>query len=193
MKNLVLFAMVALTTIGYSQEANLPNVRIKIDSYRSYETVSYRDIDTTWVPIDSLVLISNKFTYKLFGLEELYGPDTTTGYVQHNTEAVEKLVGFKKCKETYDFNFTDSTLTRTVNGKKFKDDITMYYLSYDLLNTTNENVPYFINVVTEDGYERGYNVNFNNNTLEYEVKAKDTINIFGTVTRKTNVVEFKKY
>lgn len=192
MKNLMLFAIVALTTIGYSQEASVPNVKIKINSYRSYELMGYDIVDSTWSSYDSLTIVFNKFSHKLYGLDELYGPDTTTGIYLYDMIPNERLVEFNKSKETYDFNFTDSTLTRTVNGKKFKDDIVSYYLSYGLVE--NENVPYVITVVTKDGYERGYEVNFNNGTLEYDVKSKNVINSpFSTFTRKTNVVEFKKY
>ena len=107
MKNLVLFAMVALTTIGYSQESSVPNVKIKINSYRSYELMGYDIVDSTWSPYDSLTIVFNKFSYKLYGLEELYGPDTTTGIYLYDMIPNERLVEFNKSIETYDFNFTD--------------------------------------------------------------------------------------
>ena len=193
MKNVLLFALVAFATTGYSQDASVPNVKIKTDSYRSYETVDYLYTDSTWFPFDSLIMALNKFTQDLYNFDELFGPDTTTGYYFYDMEPVERFAGFTKSKETFDFNFTDSTLTRVVNGKRFTDNIVGYYINYDVYDLENENPPLRVFVITEDGYDRNYDVNFNDGTLEYDVKSIDATNVFGTFNRRTHVVEFKKY
>lgn len=193
MKKLMLVVAVAISAVGFSQDVKLPNVRIKTDSYRSYETVDYLYKDSTWSPFDSLTMVLNKFTQDLYNFDELFGPDTTTGYYFYDMEPVERLAGFTKSKETFDFNFSDSTLTRVVNGKRFTDNIVSFYLCYDTYHPEIENLPYRVFVITEDGYDRNYDVNFNDGTLEYDVKSIEATNVFGTFNRRTHVVEFKKY
>ena len=180
MKNVLLFAMVALATIGYSQDASVPNVKIKTKSYRTYETVDYLTKDSSWYSFDSLTIELSKCTALVYGYE-----DTTTGYYTYNFEPVERIHDYRTRQETFSFNFTDSTLTRVSLTSFQVDHISYFFEVYGKPGVYN------IYVITRDGYTRTYYVDFAKRTVECDVNLKDPSSWMYTVsTRRFTTSKF---
>lgn len=180
MKKLMLLVAVAISAVGYSQDAETPNVKIKTKSYRTYETVDYLTKDSSWVAYDSLTMEIGKCHALVYGYE-----DTTTGYYTYHFEPVERIHDYRTRRETFSFNFVDSTLTRLSLTSFQVDHIDYFFEMYDKPGQYN------IAVITRDGYSRTYYVDFTKRTVEHDVNVKDPSNYMGTLsTRRFTTSKF---
>jgi hypothetical protein len=181
MKKLMLLVAVAISIVGYAQEVETPNLKIKTLSYKTYQTVDYVKVDSTWEEYDSLVQAISKCQAEVYGYE-----DTTTGYYNYDYDPINKLFGSKKRKETFKFDFEKSTLTRlSLTGRKVEQMSSFF----ELFGSPGECNVY---VVNRDGYERLYNVNLTTHTISsvVYVNPKESIGLTNLGDRVYEVSEF---
>jgi hypothetical protein len=181
MKKLMLLVAVAISTVCFSQDVENPNLKIKTQSYKTYQTVDYVTVDSTWYDYDSLTQAISKCQAEVYGYE-----DTTTGYYYYDYDPVDKLGSFKKRKETFKFDFEKSTLTRlSLTGRRV-EHISSYF---ELFDSPGE---YYVYVVNRDGYERQYNVNLTTRTITslVYVNPNESIGLTNMGNRVYNLSEF---
>jgi len=181
MKKLMLLVAVAISTVCFSQDVETPNLKIKTQSYKTYQTVDYVMVDSTWYEYDSLVMVLSKCQAEVYGYE-----DTTTGYYYYDYDPVDKLVSFKKRKETFKFDFEKSTLTRVSLTGRRVEHISSYF---ELFGEPGE---YYVYVINRDGYERQYIVNLTTHTISsvVYVNSNESIGLTNMGHRVYNLSEF---
>ena len=176
MKKVLLLVAVAISAVGYSQDVAIPNLKIKTDSFNTYQTVGFVNADSVWYSYDSLTLEFNKCQNRIYGV-----PDTTTGYYLYDVESIDSLVGSEKNTETFKFNFKDSTLTRVSLGGRRVEHISSVF---EVNNSPGE---YYVYVVNRDNYERLYKINLTNHTIQCSTYLKDVIRFSNLANRVYNV------
>ena len=159
MKKLMLLVAVAISTVGFSQDVEVPNFKIKSSSHRTEILTDYVKVDSTWFAVDSINLLVNQLTYKLYGYDS-----ATTGYLSYDYKEIKKTIDLTKRYESFTFDIDNM---KFVKQTLFKREVGV--IDYVIGMNGDYEGQYYISVINKEGYERAYYVDNKAQTVSHTV------------------------